>query len=31
MWNDLTLNEKAELIKLAVNNGITDLNTIIYS
>jgi hypothetical protein len=28
MWNDLTLNEKAELIKLAVNNGITDLNTI---
>lgn len=28
MWKDLSLNEKAELIKLAVNNGITDLNTI---
>lgn len=28
MWKDLSLNEKAELIKLAVNNGITDLSTI---
>lgn len=28
MWKDLSLNEKAELIKLAVTNGITDLSTI---
>lgn len=28
MWNNLSLKEKAELIKLAVTNGITDLSTI---
>ena len=28
MWKDLSLKDKAELIKLAVNNGITDLSTI---
>ena len=28
MWNDLSMTEKAQLIKLGVQSGITDLNTI---
>ena len=27
-WNDLTLSDKARMIQLAVNSGITDLRTI---